>query len=88
MGATVIVRIIGTLLLFFYIKRSKVSFSLFESSSKEDTLSILKITTPTAIERLIMRFGQVVYFGLILKIEELMSMLPIQLQEILKPFLI
>ncbi len=66
--ATVIVRIIGTLLLFFYIKRSKVSFSLFESSSKENTLSILKISTPTAIERLIMRFGQVVYFGLILKI--------------------
>lgn len=66
--ATVIVRIIGTLLLFFYIKRSKVSFSLFGSYSKEDSLSILKLSTPTAIERLIMRFGQVLYFGLILKI--------------------
>jgi putative MATE family efflux protein len=66
--ATVIVRIIGTLLLFFYIKRSKVSFSLFGSSSKENSLSILKLSTPTAIERLIMRFGQVLYFGLILKI--------------------
>lgn len=66
--ATVIVRILGTLLLFFYIKRSKVSFSLFGSSSREDTLSIIKLSTPTAMERLIMRFGQVLYFGLILKI--------------------
>ncbi|WP_318508721.1 MATE family efflux transporter [Bacillus sp. T3] len=66
--ATVIVRIIGTLLLFINIKRSKVSFLLFGSSSRKDTLSILKLSTPTAIERLIMRFGQVLYFGLILKI--------------------
>ncbi|MEG6521926.1 MATE family efflux transporter [Desulfotomaculum sp. 1211_IL3151] len=66
--ATVIVRIIGTFLLFFYIKRSKVSFSLLRTSSKEDTLSILKLSTPTAIERLIMRFGQVLYLGLILRI--------------------
>lgn len=66
--ATVIVRIIGTLLLFFYIKRSKVSFSLLGSSSRGDALSILKLSTPAAIERLILRFGQVLYFGLILKI--------------------
>lgn len=66
--ATVIVRIIGTLMLFYHIKRSDVSFSLFGGSSREDTLSILKLSTPTAIERLIMRFGQVLYFGLILKI--------------------
>lgn len=65
--ATVIIRIIGTFLLFFYIKRSKVSFSLYSNSSREDTLTILKLSTPTAIERLIMRFGQVLYFGLILK---------------------
>lgn len=66
--ATVIVRIIGTLLLFFYIKRSKVSFSLFGGYSKEDSLSILKLSAPASIERLIMRLGQVLYFGLILKI--------------------
>ncbi len=66
--ATVVVRIIGTLVLFFYIKRSMVSFSLLGSSSREDSFSILKLSTPTAIERLIMRLGQVLYFGLILKI--------------------
>ncbi|MDK8643852.1 MULTISPECIES: MATE family efflux transporter [Bacillaceae] len=66
--ATVIVRVIGTVVLFFYIKKSKVSFSLFKGSSKEGMFSILKISTPAAIERLIMRLGQVLYFGLIVKI--------------------
>jgi len=66
--ATVIVRIIGSLMLFYYIKRSKISFSLLGSYSKEDSFSILKLSTPSAIERLIMRLGQVLYFGLIIKI--------------------
>jgi putative MATE family efflux protein len=66
--ATVIVRLIGTVVLYFYIKRSKVSFSIFGSYSKEDSFSILKLSTPAAIERLIMRLGQVLYFGLIVKI--------------------
>jgi putative MATE family efflux protein len=66
--ATVIVRIIGTMALFVYIKRSKISFSLFGAYSKEDSSSILKLSTPAAIERLIMRLGQVLYFGLIVKI--------------------
>jgi putative MATE family efflux protein len=66
--ATVIVRIIGTIALFLYIKRSKLSFTLFGSYSKEDSFSIIKLSTPAAIERLIMRLGQVLYFGLIVKI--------------------
>lgn len=66
--ATVIVRIIGTIVLFVFIKRSKVSFSIFGAYSKGDSFSILKLSTPTAIERLIMRLGQVLYFGLIVKI--------------------
>lgn len=66
--ATVIVRLIGTLALYFYINRSKISFTFFGSYSKEDSFSILKISTPAAIERLIMRLGQVLYFGLIVKI--------------------
>ncbi|WP_445505964.1 MATE family efflux transporter [Niallia sp. 03190] len=66
--ATVIVRVIGAIVLFNYIKKSKVSFSLFKSSSSEGTSSILKISTPAVMERLIMRLGQVVYFGLIVKI--------------------
>jgi putative MATE family efflux protein len=66
--ATVIVRIIGTIALYYYIKKSKVSFSLFETASKEDLSSIIKLSTPAAFERLIMRLGQVLYFGLIIKI--------------------
>jgi len=66
--ATVFVRLIGTVILYLYIKKSKVSFSLFGSYSKEDSFSILKLSTPAAIERLIMRLGQVLYFGLIVKI--------------------
>ncbi|WP_146550091.1 MATE family efflux transporter [Rummeliibacillus suwonensis] len=66
--ATVVVRVIGTFVLYSSIKKSKVSFSLFKGLTKEGMSSILKISTPTAIERLIMRLGQVLYFGLIVKI--------------------
>jgi putative MATE family efflux protein len=66
--ATVIVRIIGTIALFLYIRRSKVAFSIFSKYSTKDSHSILKLSIPAAIERLIMRLGQVLYFGLIVKI--------------------
>jgi putative MATE family efflux protein len=66
--ATVIVRIIGTITLFYYIKKSMISFSFIGMFSKEDSFSILKLSTPAALERLIMRLGQVLYFGLIVKI--------------------
>ncbi len=66
--ATVIVRIIGTIALFLYIKNSSVSFTFLGEPSREEATSILKLSTPAAIERLIMRLGQVLYFGLIIKI--------------------
>ncbi|PRS26227.1 MATE family efflux transporter [Bacillus sp. RJGP41] len=66
--ATVIVRVIGTVALFYYVQRSEVSFSLIGIPSKEVTVPILKLSCPAAIERLIMRLGQVLYFGLIVKI--------------------
>ncbi|ESU31813.1 multidrug transporter MatE [Bacillus sp. 17376] len=66
--ATVIVRMIGTLALYYYIRKSSVAFNLLGSSSIKDANSILKLSTPAAIERLIMRLGQVLYFGLIVKI--------------------
>ncbi|WP_316568180.1 MATE family efflux transporter [Neobacillus sp. YIM B06451] len=66
--ATVIVRIIGTAALFYYIKKSKVSFTFSGSRSNEEAKAILALSTPAAIERLIMRLGQVLYFGLIVKI--------------------
>ena len=66
--ATVIVRLIGTIALYVYVKKSKIAFSFFDSYSKEHSFSILKLSVPVAIERLIMRLGQVLYFGLIIKI--------------------
>jgi putative MATE family efflux protein len=66
--ATVAVRIIGTIALFYYIKKSRVSFNLLGTASKVDATSLIKLSTPAAAERLIMRLGQVLYFGLIVKI--------------------
>jgi putative MATE family efflux protein len=65
--ATAIVRVFGTIALFLYIRKSKLSFSL-KGTSKGFTMPILKLSGPAAIERLIMRFGQVLYFGLIVRI--------------------
>ncbi|WP_157037682.1 MATE family efflux transporter [Ornithinibacillus californiensis] len=69
--ATVLVRVIGTVALYRSIQKSNVSFSLFRKPVNRSygfTYSIIKLSTPTAIERLIMRLGQVLYFGLIVKI--------------------
>ena len=66
--ATVIVRLLGSAALYHHIKKSPVSFSFFGESSKGDLFAILTLSAPAAIERLIMRLGQVVYFGLIVKI--------------------
>lgn len=66
--ATVIVRMIGTLALYYYIRKSSVAFNLLGTGSIKSAKSILKLSTPAAIERLIMRLGQVLYFGLIVKI--------------------
>lgn len=66
--ATVIVRLLGSAALYHHIKKSPVSFSFSGESSKGDLFAILTLSAPAAIERLIMRLGQVVYFGLIVKI--------------------
>jgi putative MATE family efflux protein len=67
--ATVIVRVMGTIALYFYIKRTPLSFSMFSGFSfNEHTKALLKLSTPAAIERLFMRLGQVLYFGLIVQI--------------------
>jgi len=69
--ATVIVRIIGTFALYYYIQRSRMAFSLGKDlflHTKSFTMPILQLSTPAAIEKLIMRLGQVLYFGLIVRI--------------------
>jgi len=67
--ATVIVRVLGTMALYYYIRKSSVSFSLFDSADSKSLIApIIRLATPAAIERLIMRLGQVLYFGLIVVI--------------------
>ncbi|AHV97042.1 MATE family efflux transporter [Paenibacillus sabinae] len=66
--ATSAVRVIGAIALFIHIRRSKLSFSIRKRGSSEYTLPLLKLSAPAAAERLIMRFGQVLYFGLIVRI--------------------
>lgn len=66
--ATVIVRVIGTIVLYLFIRKSKLSFSLRKGTSNGFTLPLLRLSGPAAAERLIMRLGQVIYFGLIVRI--------------------
>ena len=67
--ATVIVRVLGAMALYYYIRKSSVSFAIFDTSESDSLrFSIIKLATPAAIERLIMRLGQVLYFGLIVVI--------------------
>ncbi|MCM3431721.1 MATE family efflux transporter [Brevibacillus agri] len=66
--ATVIARAVGTIALYHKIQKSNLSFSWRNDGSREFFLPLLQISFPAAIERLIMRFGQVLYFGLIVRI--------------------
>ncbi len=65
---TVLSRALGTGLLFRKIQKSALAFpikAIFKKSSYKD---LINLSLPAAIERLIMRLGQVVYFGLIVSI--------------------
>lgn len=67
--ATVIVRLLGTVFLLWYLKRA--GFAVLKDATSKDKNAmkeIVNLTIPAAIERLIMRLGQVVYFGLIVAI--------------------
>lgn len=66
--ATVLVRVIGSVALFQYIQKSPLSFSLLKKDQVTFTKPLLKLSGPAAAERLIMRLGQVLYMGLIVRI--------------------
>lgn len=69
-AATVLARVFGVWLLIRYLRRSPTclgqEWPQGWSPNWPVLLSITEIGTPAAVERLIMRFGQVLYFGLIL----------------------
>lgn len=64
--ATVIIRIINAVSLYIVVQRGPLQFSWRHRGTAMSKL--VRLSTPAAIERLIMRVGQVVYFGLIIKI--------------------
>lgn len=70
--ATTVSRIIGVIILLIKIndKKSKIYINIFKKwrIEKEILQSIAKIGLPAGIEKLIMRLGQLVYGGLIIKI--------------------
>lgn len=70
--ATTVSRIIGCIILFIKIndKKTNLTVKLFDKwkVDKKAIKSITKIGLPAAIEKLIMRFGQLVYSGMIIKI--------------------
>lgn len=65
--ATVISRVIGSLALFYYIKRSPIlSFrSDYWKPDKKHMMELVTLGGPAAGERLVMRVGQIVYFGFV-----------------------
>lgn len=65
--ATVIARVVGTILLVNYIRKTDViAFRKdFWKPDLEHQIELMNLGSPAAIERLVMRAGQIVYFGFI-----------------------
>lgn len=71
--ATVLARAIGSVALLYSLKKSDLAiFSRHQSdppyTKSPFTMPILKLTTPVMIERLLMRFGVILYYSLIINI--------------------
>jgi putative MATE family efflux protein len=62
---TLISRIIGTILLYRKVQQSVLNFKFFSMLDKSNYTELLRLSLPATLERLVMRMGQVVYFGLI-----------------------
>ncbi|WP_086347691.1 MATE family efflux transporter [Candidatus Enterococcus clewellii] len=65
---TVLSRVIGCVLLYRKVQQSQSPIDLPNLFSKSNFKPLIDISIPAALERLVMRLGQVVYFGLIVSI--------------------
>ncbi|MFT8362332.1 MAG: MATE family efflux transporter [Sporolactobacillus sp.] len=68
--ATILSRLVGVLLLWHLLRRSVIKFSFSRKTVSDERVMrqmIIRLTLPAAAERLIMRLGQVVYLGMILR---------------------
>ncbi|MDU4960842.1 MAG: MATE family efflux transporter [Sporomusaceae bacterium] len=66
--ATTLSRLAGTLALYAAVRKSIVTFSPFKDWAGGHTLPLLAISGPAVAERLIMRLGQLLYAGLIVRL--------------------
>lgn len=62
---TVIARIIGAVLMFRKISKTELAFGIGELATRSNYRELIILSIPAAVERLAMRVGQVLYFGLI-----------------------
>lgn len=65
---TVVARIIGSMLMLSKIQHTALAFKFGDMFPKSDYRALIELSIPAVLERLIMRLGQVVYFGLIVSI--------------------
>ena len=65
---TVISRLLGCILLYRKIKKSPVAFEMRDIFQVSTYKPLIELSFPAALERLVMRVGQVLYFGLIVAI--------------------
>ena len=65
---TVVARIIGSLLMLSKIRHTVLSFKFRDMFPRSNYKALIDLSIPAILERLIMRLGQVVYFGLIVSI--------------------
>lgn len=66
--ATVLIRIVNSIWLYQAVQKTALHFSWRSPNDATLLQQLLALATPAALERLIMRVGQVAYFGLIIKI--------------------
>ena len=62
---TVLARLIGSILMFSKIQQTKLSFQLRDIFTRSNYRELINLSIPAALERLIMRLGQVVILALI-----------------------
>ena len=65
---TVVARIIGCLLMYRKIQQTNLSFKFSGIFNQLNYKELITLSIPAALERLVMRLGQVVYFGLIVSL--------------------
>lgn len=65
---TLVARLLGTILLYRKVQSTIFSFSFRSIFQRSNYQELLNLSFPAALERLVMRLGQVLYFGLIVAI--------------------